>query len=164
MRVKIFRLITLILLILTFIQIFNFSAQDGTESSGVSKKVALKIINVLHTTRNLSEEEKDALAEKSQKVVRKCAHLSIYTLVGILIMSFISTYKIKTKYRILVSLLVGFLYAASDEIHQTFIPGRTGSPIDVGIDTCGTFLGILIVIIIMLIYKSINSRKSNLKA
>lgn len=33
--------------------------------------------------------------------------------------------------------LVSFLYAISDEFHQTFTDGRSGSPIDVGIDTVG---------------------------
>ncbi|MFI5397430.1 MAG: VanZ family protein [Candidatus Binatia bacterium] len=33
-------------------------------------------------------------------------------------------------------------YAAIDEFHQTFVPGRTGSPWDVGLDTFGAALGI----------------------
>jgi VanZ family protein len=28
-------------------------------------------------------------------------------------------------------------YAATDELHQTFVPGRHGSPVDVGIDAFG---------------------------
>lgn len=31
-------------------------------------------------------------------------------------------------------------YAATDELHQTFVPGRTGSPVDVVIDTLGAAL------------------------
>lgn len=30
-----------------------------------------------------------------------------------------------------------FLYSVSDEFHQTFIPGRNGTPVDVLIDMCG---------------------------
>ncbi|HVE69280.1 MAG TPA: VanZ family protein [Solirubrobacteraceae bacterium] len=35
---------------------------------------------------------------------------------------------------------ISFLYAASDEYHQHFIPDRVGSPIDVAIDTLGIAL------------------------
>lgn len=33
--------------------------------------------------------------------------------------------------------LISFLYAVSDEFHQSFVDGRVGSPVDVGIDTVG---------------------------
>ena len=36
--------------------------------------------------------------------------------------------------------VVAFLYAASDELHQTFVPTREGRLRDVGIDTIGMFL------------------------
>lgn len=124
MKITIFRIIMLILLALTFISIFNFSNQDGQTSGGLSKKVARKIVDVFPYTKNLSEKTKNKIVEKTQPIIRKGAHLSIYTLVGIFIMSFISTYKIHLKYKFLISILVGLVYASSDEIHQSFIPGR----------------------------------------
>lgn len=33
--------------------------------------------------------------------------------------------------------IISFLYAVSDEYHQTFTDGRSGSPVDVAIDTVG---------------------------
>lgn len=36
--------------------------------------------------------------------------------------------------------LVTVAYAAVDEYHQTFVSGRTGSPVDVAIDTAGAAL------------------------
>ena len=36
-------------------------------------------------------------------------------------------------------------YAAVDEFHQTFVPGRTGSPLDVGLDTFAAALGVVAV-------------------
>jgi VanZ family protein len=35
---------------------------------------------------------------------------------------------------------VTVLYAISDEVHQTFVPGRSGRPRDVLIDACGALL------------------------
>ncbi len=43
------------------------------------------------------------------------------------------------------SLTVSIAYAASDELHQSFIPGRTGTPIDVSIDAVGAGLAALII-------------------
>ena len=150
----------MIFLVLTFISIFNFSNQDGQTSGGLSRKVARKMVDVFPYTKNLKEEAKNKIVEKSQPIIRKGAHLSIYTLVGILIMSFISTYKIHLKYKFLISILVGLIYASSDEIHQSFIPDRTASIIDVGIDTSGVLIGIMLVLIIISVYKSLTEKKS----
>ena len=160
MKIIIFRIITMIFLVLTFISIFNFSNQDGQTSGGLSRKVARKIVDVFPYTKNLKEENKNKIVEKSQPIIRKGAHLSIYTLVGIFIMSFISTYKIHVRYKFLISILVGLIYASSDEIHQSFIPGRTASVIDVGIDTSGVVLGIILVLIIISVYKALTEKKA----
>ena len=154
-----FRITMLILLGLTFFSIFNFSSQDGTTSSGLSRKVARKIVDVFPYTKNLSENTKNKIVEKSQPIIRKGAHFSIYMLVGIFIMSFISTYKLHLKYKFLISILVGLVYAISDEIHQGFTPGRTPSPIDVGIDTCGVMFGIVLVLIAISVYKALTEKK-----
>ena len=47
--------------------------------------------------------------------------------------------------RILISVVLAFTYACSDEIHQLFVPGRSGEFRDVCIDTCGASFGILLV-------------------
>ena len=35
-------------------------------------------------------------------------------------------------------------YAVTDEIHQTFVEGRHGAPLDVAIDTAGALAGVLV--------------------
>jgi VanZ family protein len=40
------------------------------------------------------------------------------------------------------SFLLGIAYAASDEVHQRFVPGRHGSVMDVLIDAVGVAIGI----------------------
>ena len=86
LKIIIYRIILLILLAATFTCIFNFSAQNGPQSSSVSQKVAKIIIDILPSTKNLEEEQKNNLVEQSQKIIRKGAHFSIYMVVGILIM------------------------------------------------------------------------------
>lgn len=160
MKRTLFRITMLILLGLTFATIFNFSSQDGQTSGNLSRKVARKIIDIFPYTKNLSEKTKNKIVERLQPIIRKGAHLSIYTLVGIFIMSFISTYKLHLKYKFSISILVGLIYAISDEIHQSFTPGRSASPIDVGIDTCGVLVGIIIVLIIISVYKALTEKKT----
>jgi VanZ family protein len=41
---------------------------------------------------------------------------------------------------LLVAVAISFAYACSDELHQTFVHGRTGTPVDVGIDAIGMAL------------------------
>lgn len=38
--------------------------------------------------------------------------------------------------------IVAFLYGISDEIHQSFVPGRDASFLDLGVDLLGIFLGL----------------------
>ena len=38
---------------------------------------------------------------------------------------------------LLIAVCISFAYACTDEFHQTFVSGRTGTPVDVGIDLLG---------------------------
>jgi VanZ family protein len=71
------------------------------------------------------------------EVLRKCAHVTEYAILGVLLLRAIG--------RELPALLVGIAYAASDELHQHFVHGRHASPVDVAIDAAGLLLGIFLV-------------------
>ena len=49
--------------------------------------------------------------------------------------------------------VVGTLYAASDEIHQLFVPGRSGQLRDVFLDSAGVAAGILLAWAVGLLYQ-----------
>jgi len=40
--------------------------------------------------------------------------------------------------------VIAVLYAASDEVHQLFVPGRHGSLVDVAIDSAGALLAVIL--------------------
>lgn len=124
MKEVILRIISMTLLLCTFFVIFNFSAQNGEESGGLSKKVTTTFINKFPYTRDLSVETKEKLIEHGEPIVRKLAHLSIYTVVGMCIMSFMCTFRLKLRIKLGVSLVVGLVYAISDEWHQSFVPRK----------------------------------------
>lgn len=152
MKKNFLRAILLILLLGTLFLIFGFSSQDAEESGGLSSSIAKFILKQVNHDEI---EDRQAILERTESVIRKIAHFSIYTLVGLLLMSFVSTYNLKENKRIMISLGIGALYATSDEIHQLFVPGRSGQVSDVILDSMGVLLGILIVLTALELYKKI---------
>ena len=148
------KIIKLILIAIWMIVVFNFSNQGGTESSGTSTKVTRVIVNddenydnIAIITKDKEEPNKQAM-ERIEKVVRKGAHYTIYTIGGFLIMNYTYSIEKTKKQKILGSLLFGAFYATTDEIHQYFVPGRSARLFDVGIDTLGVLTGILIYLVL----------------
>ncbi len=144
----IIRVLTFMLTIAVCITIFKFSSEDSGKSTGTSDFVIECIINSNPFTKDLDSVEKENIKENIKMPIRKLAHFSIYTVLGITIMCHVSTYAIDRYKRIGGSLFVGMLYAISDEIHQLFVPGRSGQVRDVFIDTFGVIFGICIVLLI----------------
>ena len=151
-KINILRGALFILLIITFIVIFNFSNQNGEKSGGLSREITEDMTKNVQSIQKLEENEKNKVLKKIEHIIRKTAHL-LYTLIGIITMSLMCTYNVKGSKRIETSLIVGVVYAVSDEIHQIFIPDRTASIIDVGIDSCGVLVGSLIVFLIFNVIK-----------
>ena len=152
MKLNIIRGILITALIAIFVTIFGFSNQNSETSSGLSQKVTNFVVEFVPSIKNMPEKEKEQAEYRIEKVIRKIAHYSIYTLVGILLMSLMITYKLKELDRIAVSLIIGVIYASTDEIHQAFVPGRGPLVTDVILDSIGVLTGICIV---LLVYKII---------
>ena len=152
MKIKIFRTIILLLLIGTFFIIFRFSSQNGTQSKGISTKVTEAILEKSSKYNQLDNKEKKKVFNRANAVIRKIAHFSIYTLVGLLLMGIMTRTKLKDKRRILITVVIGIIYATLDEFHQSFSPGRTPKITDIYIDTLGVILGILLVLTAREIY------------
>ena len=158
MKINILRATLIVLLITQMWVIFGFSGQNGDESGSISRKITEAVTKNISSVQNLEKEEKEKVLKKIEHIIRKLAHFSLYAVIGFLLMSLMSTYKLKQKNRILVSCSIGLLYAISDEIHQAFIPGRGPQIADVGIDFSGVVVGILIS---TLIIKILISRKKS---
>lgn len=93
-------------------------------------------------------------AKKIDFAVRKSAHACEYAALSVL---FFVNYKKKSrkiKQIVGMSALSTALYAVTDEIHQLFVPGRSGQITDVILDSCGGLIGaVLSAIILYLIRK-----------
>ena len=144
------KIIKLILIILYILLIFSLSADDGVASEAKSDSVIVKVTEtILH--RKLSLKEKEKYIENTVWFVRKSTHFILYFILGLLIISFLKEFGL-TRKSIIISIIVVLLYACSDEIHQTFVAGRSGEVLDVLIDTIG---GSLSTILYYLIYRRI---------
>ncbi len=142
MKLNMIRAILILLLLGVFSLIFVFSNQNAKESTGISMKFSQGIVNL--TRKNEPNEAKYKTIKAIEPIIRKLAHFTIYIAVGILSMGLLSTYKLTQAKQKIISLIIGFVYACSDEIHQLFIDGRSGEIRDVLIDTCGVIVGVMI--------------------
>lgn len=159
-KINLIRTILILLLIFLFVIIFHFSNQNGEKSGSLSRKVTENVTKNVKSIQKMEKSEKEKILDKIEHFIRKLAHFSLYMLVGILTMSLMSTYDLKQKNRIGISLLIGVLYATTDEIHQAFIPERTAAIGDIGIDSCGVIVGIwLIAILLNLMQEKITKSK-----
>jgi len=111
--------------------IFMFSGQTGEDSGELSSLVAAflsKAAWLSWVLRSVS--------------IRKAAHFFIYLMLGVFTLRAAALHTEQTGFRIGAALLICFLYACSDEFHQSFVPGRGPSFGDVLIDTAGALTGI----------------------
>ncbi len=134
--------------------IFSMSAEPAELSTETSGNTIRKIYNIIYPGfSDMSETEQQEIIDASQHFVRKAAHFSIYTILGVLL-SINCLYHFKNKWlRTLLPVFLGALYAVSDEIHQLYVPGRSGEIRDVLIDSAGVAVGCIIVLSVYQIIK-----------
>ncbi len=133
--------------------IFKMSSQVAIESNDLS----LGITGLLYKLMDGFIRFNQAAVNH---IVRKGAHFTAYLLLGILTLNALSSIGI-TKYRkVIIAFSICVLYAISDEIHQLFVPGRSGQPGDVLIDSLGAGVGIAIHLLIELFFKSKKIKKA----
>ena len=75
------------------------------------------------------------------------SHAGEFMVLTLLAIFALKTCRIKGNKIYLIALVICFLYACTDEYHQTFVNGRTGQFSDVLIDTAGGAIGCGIVLI-----------------
>jgi VanZ family protein len=123
-----------------FIFVMSTDLGSATHTSRIVEPLILLI------KPNASPEELDL----GHLLVRKCAHLSEYAVLALLILRAIkrsahTTPEAWSWQRAGVALLIAAAYAATDEWHQSFVPSRTADLTDVLIDSSGAMMGLTLV-------------------
>lgn len=134
------KIISFIVLILWMIVIFSFSSADANKSTGTSDKVITTMIEIKDkiTNNETPNNEKEIIVKNSSFYIRKIAHITEYLILGFLIFNLLKQYSVTNIYY---AIGLSILYSCTDEFHQLFINGRSGSIRDVLIDTIGILIG-----------------------
>lgn len=130
-------------LFVLYCAIFGFSSQDGETSGGLSMRISrmgIKFWNEL-TGRGWTEGVMAQAAVYFEHPLRKAAHFAEYAVMGFLVHSIWECWGKHGKRWFLVSGIWVMISAAADELHQYFVPGRSGNVPDVLLDTCGGVCG-----------------------
>lgn len=138
--------LTLALVLLLMAVIFAFSAQPVERSIGTSNGVVSPLIRWLFPDYFSWTPEKQADVRFYVSLcIRKTAHVLEFTALGFALRLHLSALLRHRAVRLpgLWTWGIGTLYAATDELHQFFVPGRGPLLADVGIDSFGVLLGLL---------------------
>ena len=144
--------ITLVAAIAVMAAIFFFSSQTKDESSDTSGVIVDLYINLfVPGFDEMTADAQNAVLKNLSHTIRKLAHFTEYAVLGFVLTLHIHELKDKMNARLnkLWSVIVGVLYAASDEFHQYFVPGRSMQLKDIAIDSAGILTGFVIISCIM---------------
>ena len=144
---KLFTIVALCAVVIIAVMIFCFSAQQGEDSSVLSRKITMFIIRTFHLEiENMTPAEWAAFKRSLDHVVRKVAHFTEYAMLGLAMTAFLGStqrFGLGVKLAIL-SFVLCALYAVGDEIHQRFVVDRGPAALDVLIDSAGALGGDLL--------------------
>lgn len=133
--------------------IFYFSSRTGAESNSQSDPLVFAISSKLNI---LSPE----IVHIITLLVRKTGHFIEFLILGAT--CFIGVYysfKESLKYKEIISFFISYLCAVFDEIHQLFVPGRSGQLIDTLIDGLGIISGIILISLFFKFIKFLRTKK-----
>ena len=135
--------------ILIMLIIFNFSSKPAVVSGESSLMISDQIMRIYEKISDVHYNEAIRMDKLSilDHYVRKAAHVTEYAILAATVTLPLWLRKRKGFRLWSLSVLITAGYAATDEIHQKFVPGRSGELKDVLIDSAGAALGAYVFII-----------------
>ena len=132
--------------------IFVFSSQPAELSNQTSGGIVQLILDLFFPGFEKYDPARQAqITETVVLFVRKGAHFTEYALLGLALLVHIMVWRKRRRISrpCPLALGIGALYAASDELHQVFVPGRSGELSDVLLDCAGVASGIVLLWLLM---------------
>jgi VanZ family protein len=150
--------------VIMMILIYSFSAKPAVESNESSLTIANDLLSVYEkvSDNRLEAENRLNVLKILNYVVRKGAHFTEYAILAAAFMLYFLLTKQRKRLIILLSVAFAAIYAVSDEIHQLFIPGRSGQIKDVLIDTAGAVMGASVFYFLTVLVNRANKKKKTL--
>lgn len=126
--------------------IFWFSSAPAKESTHMSLSAGRMAARIfVPAFDEWAPEKQDAFAEKIDYPVRKTAHAGEYAVLGVWMYGTVNSFSGRKRVcRGVTAWAAASVYAATDEFHQLFVPGRSGQISDVLLDSTGVAAGILL--------------------
>lgn len=154
-KVRLFRCILVVLLVLWLVLIFVMSSEPAVQSTQTSSKFVLKFIDIFYRNFNkYSTQQQNEIINTITFIVRKAAHFLEYFILGLLSAGIAATYNSRKRYfKYTLSTIFSVIYAAGDEIHQYFVPGRACKITDVFIDAAGSICAIVLIVVLLNVIK-----------
>ena len=133
--------------ILMMYVIYSFSAQTGEVSGQLSYEISYKIVETKNQllNENKSSAELAVSADTIHFYVRKAGHMTEYFLLAVAISFPLYVYGVRGIWLVILAGIICVGFAGLDEYHQSFVADRGPSLRDVGIDSIGALIGILMV-------------------
>lgn len=161
-RTKRLWVFTHMLVVVWMVVIFCFSTQIGEDSSDLSGGLCHLLANIVNFVFGMGWDE-TALLEVAGIIsypVRKIAHMTEFGILAVLIFFALSFYErfSTEKKRYCGAWVLAACYACTDEIHQLFVPDRSGNLFDVGVDSTGALLALLFLYIVRKVYMKFRKR------
>ena len=173
------RIVLWTLLVLQVSLVFSFSLQDAKESSKISKEVTAKFKSTEQFENELRNEKasdgsnkyKDEnavvkIAERNflkiEGITRKLAHISLFFVLGIILILLIMSYGMERFFAAGSSILFAAAVGFVDETIQLFSVGRAGMLKDVFIDLSGTIIASILFVAGGTIYEKIKKKRTKM--
>lgn len=156
--------ILIVLCVLWMVLIFCMSAQDSEESSDLSSGLLERILSWFTPDwEKFTAKQRRSLLNYWHTFFRKLGHFSEYAVLGGLLTAVFRIGALERQpapyYRVWLPPLLALCYAATDELHQYFVPGRSCELRDVLIDFSGALTGTLIALGILHLVRRRRARK-----
>lgn len=160
---KIIRIFLAVLIVLNMTAIFSLSAQKAVQSDETSAGFITALCKALVSRFNsLSPQEKESLVASLSFAVRKGAHMAEFAALSFLCSLFAASFGVKLK-NFAAAFAFAVFYAATDELHQLFVEGRSCQFSDVCVDSVGALLGVGAAILLCLLFLRLFKRNKSRK-
>ena len=128
--------------IICLVAIYYLSSMNNKETNSLSKGIVYKSIEIIENITH-KEYDKKSIVNKLNYPIRKCAHFTLFLLLGVCIYLLLNAFNINNRF--IISIVLCFVFACLDETHQIFTSGRTPLLLDIIIDSIGSIVGIVII-------------------
>ena len=116
--------------------IYAFSATPAEKSSSESKQIIRNVVEKV----NSNSDNNEKIVNKLNQPLRKVLHGTVYFVLACFIFGMLVNIKGFYRNINMLNVILCFIYACSDEFHQTLVIGRSGEFGYVLIDTFGALL------------------------